>query len=60
MPACQAERHLEQFFMVFWYDLAYNFSQKNNSTMDSEAICKQNTQFFTAEKLIDLIVIFFF
>ena len=30
------------------------------STKDFRLICKQNTQFFTSEKLIDLMVIFFF
>ena len=33
---------------------------KKTSTKDSRSIPKQNTQFFTSEKLIDLIVIFFF
>ena len=30
---------------------------KNPSTKNSGSICKQNTQFFTSEKLIDLIVV---
>ena len=35
-----------------------DLAEKNNSTKDSGPICKQNTQFFTSEKLVDLIVTF--
>ena len=42
------------------YVTAHLIYKKKTSTKDSRSIPKQNTQFFTSEKLIDLIVIFFF
>ena len=42
------------------YITGHNLAKKKNSIKDSGSICKQNTQFFTLEKLIDLIVTFIF